>query len=160
MQESGYHIEYDSKDGNEFIIYKPDRSMRVFKQSDRGLYFMDSKMASTTEVTLVNTIDDNCSNYTNHDYSCAVLARQLQKIIGRPSTRTFTKIVENNLLPNCPVMQRDIMMVEDIFGPDVGSLKGKTTRRGTDHVAINLIEIPASIIITIKTSSWEVTSCL
>jgi hypothetical protein len=52
MQESGYHIEYDSKDGNEFIIFKPDGSMRrVFKQSDRGLYFMDSKMASTTEVT-------------------------------------------------------------------------------------------------------------
>ena len=63
MQERGcYYIKYDSKDGNEFIIYKPDRSMRVFKQSDRGLYFMDSKMASTTEVTLVNTVDNNRSN--------------------------------------------------------------------------------------------------
>ena len=51
MQEHGYHIKYDSKDGNAFIIHKPDRSMRVFKQSDRGLYFMDSKMASTAEVT-------------------------------------------------------------------------------------------------------------
>ena len=64
----------------------------------------------TTDVTLVNTVDDNRSNYTNRDYSCAVLACQLQKIIGRPSTCTFTKIVENNLLPNCPVMQIDIMM--------------------------------------------------
>ena len=146
MQERGYHIKYDSKDGNEFIIFKPDGSMRrVFKQSDRGLYFMDSKMASTTEVTLVNTVDNNRSNYTNRDYSHAVLPRQLQKIIGRPSTRTFTKTVENNLLPNCPVTQRDIMMAEDIIGPDVGSLKGKSTRRGTDHVAINLIDTPASI---------------
>ena len=46
MQEHGYHIKYDSKDGNAFIIHKPDRSMRVFKQSDCGLYFMDSKTAS------------------------------------------------------------------------------------------------------------------
>jgi hypothetical protein len=90
-------------------------------------------------------VDDNRSDYTNDDCSRAVLAHQLKMIIGKPSTRTFTKIVENNLLPNCPVTQRDIMMAEDIIGPDVGSLKGKSTRRGTDHVAINLIEIPTSI---------------
>ena len=75
---------------------------------------MDSKMASTTtEVTLVNTVDDNHSNYTNRDYSHAVWARQLQKMIRRPNTCTFTKIEENNLLPKCQVMQRDIPMAED-----------------------------------------------
>jgi hypothetical protein len=32
------------------------------------------------------------------------------------------------MLPNCPVTWADIAAAEDIFGFDVGSLKGKTTR--------------------------------
>ena len=37
--------------------------------------------------------------------------------------------MNNNLLPDCPVTKADIMAAEDIFGPEVGILKGKTTRR-------------------------------
>jgi hypothetical protein len=48
-------------------------------------------------------------------------------------------------LPNCPVTREDIMTAEKIFGPDVGSLKGKTVRRTTDHVEINQYPIPAEL---------------
>jgi hypothetical protein len=71
---------------------------------------------------------------TNRDYQRALLARKLQKTIGRPSTQQLIRIVGDGLLPNCPVDVRDIKIADEIFGPDLGSLKGKTTRRAGEHV--------------------------
>jgi Reverse transcriptase (RNA-dependent DNA polymerase) len=93
----------------------------------------------------VNTVAENRSNYTNRDYQRALLARTIQQKIGRPSTRTFISIVENNLLPNCPITRDDIVAAEKILGPDVGSLKGKTVRKGSVRVEGSMINIPASI---------------
>ena len=78
---------------------------------------------------MVTTVRENKSRYTNEDYSKAVRAKELQIKIGRPNTRDFIRIVTTNQLPNCPVTKADIIAAEHIFGPDVGSIKGKTTRR-------------------------------
>jgi len=43
----------------------------------------------------------------------------------------FIHLVDNNLLSNCPVTKMDILAAEHIFGPDLGSLKGKTTQERT-----------------------------
>jgi hypothetical protein len=143
IKDRGLRVTFDSHAGNEFVVHKPDGDNRTFQSSPRGLYYMDtSKM---TGVTLVNTVKDNSTNYTSRDYSRALLARKVQHIIGRPSTRTFMHIVENNLLPNCPINKRDIIAAEAILGPDVGSLKGKTVRRKADAVNIKITDIPATI---------------
>jgi hypothetical protein len=76
----------------------------------------------------------------------ASLARQIQKNIGRPTTKSFIKIVNNNLLPKCPVTQQDIIAAEHIFGPDIGSLKGKTVHHHGDTVEPGLTAIPHSIL--------------
>ena len=138
----GYHVTYDSSNGNEFRVVKPDGTARIFTESECGLYYMDTL---TTGTLLVNTVADNRSKYTNRDYSRAIAARQLQQIMGRPSTRNFLHLVENNLLPNCPITRRDILAAEDIFGPDVGSLKGKTVCRTTPRVELHLVDIPPDI---------------
>ena len=133
MKEKGYRVTYDSTNGNEFIVHKPDGSSRIFKESEQGLYFMDTS-ASAQAIALINTVvADNQSSYTNREYSRAMLAHKIQRMIGRPSTRTLMKIVDNNLQPNCPINRSDIAAAENIFGPDVGSLKGKTVHRAQPH---------------------------
>jgi hypothetical protein len=56
-----------------------------------------------TGITLINTVEGNKSSFSNRDYSCAVLARNIQKMIGHPSNQTSLKIINNKLLPNCPI---------------------------------------------------------
>ena len=86
-----------------------------------------------------NTVAENKAKYTNEDYLKALAARQLQIKISQPSTKQIIWIITNNQLPNCPVTKADIMAAEHIFGPDVGSLKGKTVRCWP-HVAQRTIE--------------------
>ena len=139
-----YHVTYDCCNGHGFKVHKPDGMVCLFKQSTRGLFYMGST-GDTEGVTLVNTVANNCSSYTNHDYLRAVLARKLQKIIGQPRTRTFLTIVEKNLLPNCPITRKDILAAEAIFGCNVGSLKGKTVWQKATWVEGFSVDIPSSI---------------
>jgi hypothetical protein len=154
MKEHGHRVTYDSHGGNRFIVHKNDGTARVFKESDRGLYYMDTTekeddspgmTESSGSTVMVNTVADNRTSYTNRAYSRATLARSIQKMIGRPSTKTYINIVENNLLPNCPVTRDDIIAAEKIFGPDVGSLKGKTVRRTGEHVKHAAVAVPSEL---------------
>jgi hypothetical protein len=140
-----YTVKYveDGEGGAAFVVTKNDGESFRFVESESGLHYLDTEGKMGT--ILVNTVADNKSSYTNEDYLRAVRARDLQIKIGRPSTRDFVRIVTHNLLPNCPVTKKDIMAAEYILGPDVGSLKGKTTRKAPHKVRRVVEPLPTSI---------------
>jgi hypothetical protein len=72
----------------------------------------------------------------------ALLAQRIQRVIGRSSTHDYIHILNNNLLPNIPISSNDITTAEDIFGPDIGSLNGKTTRKTPEAIQGELLSIP------------------
>ena len=49
---------------------------------------------------------------------------------------------------NCPVTVNDVNNAEKIFGPDVGALKGRTTRKNPPVVLQDNIEIPDELMRT------------
>jgi hypothetical protein len=96
VKEHGFFVTLTSANGNEFHFYKPNGNTQVFQQSSRGVYYI---VTQATGIALVNTVEDNKSIFTNHDYSRALLVCTIQKTIGRPSNCTFLKIIKNKLLP-------------------------------------------------------------
>ena len=142
-----YRITFDSEVGNRFLVTKPDGTTFEFKESPTGLYYMDAEAQVQKQAQVhVNTVADNKSSYSNTDYLRALAARKLQIKIGNPTAREFIKIASRNLLPNCPITRDDIQAAEDIFGPDVGGLKGKTVRRPPHRVETHLEAVPRGIL--------------
>jgi hypothetical protein len=94
-------VSYNNKDG--FIIYKPDGHTHVFKESDRGLFFLDTKdkgkamnTETTNAVTMIMTVEEKKASYSARDCQCAELARKLQHMLGHPSDKQLIKIIEGN----------------------------------------------------------------
>jgi hypothetical protein len=56
---SRYKVAFDSENGNEFLVHKPCGGTRTFRQSRRGLYYMNTSGGSGA--TLISTVDENKS---------------------------------------------------------------------------------------------------
>jgi hypothetical protein len=59
--------------------------------------------------------------------------------------RTFLEIVNRKRLRNNPITRDDVIAADDIFGPNLGSLKGKTVRKASGRVELRMVPIPAMI---------------
>lgn len=90
-------------------------------------------------------VTNNMSNYTRRMNKKAKEAR-IQNIIGRPPFRRFLQIVDERMLPDCPIRREDVIAAEKILGPNVGGLKGHTTRRASPETHdVQVESVPPSI---------------
>ena len=138
-----HRVTYDSGAEGHFIIHKDDGSVRVFTKSVSGLFYIDT--AQLVGTSMLTTVADNKSVFTNREFEAAKLARKVQNMIGRPSTRAFLKIVDKNMLKNCPITHQDIQNAEIIFGPNLGSILGKTVRRPGEQVIVQHTNVPRPV---------------
>ena len=128
-----FHIKYDSDRGNSFALHDraTGRLKHKFNPSPEGLFYLDT---STLQSSFVTTVSENEDSYSPEEIRRAKLARSLLAKIGRPSTKDYLHILRHNLLPNANITTDDVYRAEKIYGPDLGTLKGKTTRRKSPFV--------------------------
>jgi hypothetical protein len=89
IEEHGYNVSYETNNGEGcFTVERPDGSQNKFIKSDRGLFYLNTDINSCASTVLITTVAENKVKYTTRNYNNAVLARKIQKIIGRPGTAT------------------------------------------------------------------------
>jgi Zinc knuckle len=136
------------------IIHRKDGSTMKFMEHLDGLYYYETDVnPPPTPVgipahTFVNTVSNNKSIFVTREIDAADKARELYRKLGRPSQRQFEEILSKNLITNCPVTVDDAKRAMLIYGPDLATIKGKTTRgKFAPHAPdFRAIPIPAPIL--------------
>lgn len=154
-----YRVTYDSKDQDAFIVHLPNnKQVRFERMTLMNLYVHKPKPTMDSSHSLpasqfLTTVEENKTFYTQRQFERAKRARELYHALGTPSLNDFKAIIRMNAISNNPVTSEDIKCAEKIFGPDIGGLKGKTTRRTPAPVVNDQLEIPKELI----TAQKEVT---
>jgi hypothetical protein len=95
---------------------------------------------------LINTVKENRVGYTQRQFEQAKRAQELYHIVGTPTIDSFKAFIKMNAIKNCPVTTEDVNNAKKIFGTDMPSLRGKSTRRKFTLVREDGIEIPEELI--------------
>jgi hypothetical protein len=123
-----------------------------FVKTEEGLYgykltdnYKKTLSKYSEQSHLVDTVKENRMGLTKREFKRAIVARELFHSLGPPSLEDFQKIVKANGVRDSPVLLEDIKNAEKVFGPDLGTLKGKSTRKQPKPVRHEWVDLPAEI---------------
>ena len=143
-----YRVTMDTAVENAIILHGADPRQHRFIPSGKGLYKREHTMDPTANNPcwlFVTTIQDQANCYTRQAYQHAQAVWRLQNINMHPASRHMSDIAISHLR-NCPFTKDDIRAADDIFGPNLGSLKGKTVWCPSKHVQAVTSGVPHSIL--------------
>jgi hypothetical protein len=127
-----YHVTMDTSKSNSIALHRNNGSLIHFTRCSKGL-------------SLISFVAGNAKQFTKRQYKNAVLAQCVQNIIMCPGSREFMDLSINHIR-NCPINKQQIQTAENIFGPNLGSLKGKTTYHAPPHVVGHITLVPHDIL--------------
>ena len=135
------------------IQRKEAKEVDCLKQAKSGATSLETgtireaNVCTTQNIILLNTVQENEEGFTKRDLRQAKLAKRLYILLGRPSYRDFANVVKWKLIKNCPVGYSDVVNAWKIYGPDVGSIRGKTTRQKPEVVEMEgIVKIPQELL--------------
>eukprot|EP00978_Attheya_sp_CCMP212_P016799 scaffold44333_cov30-Attheya_sp.AAC.2 len=88
----------------------------------------------------------NMKFHTARQFERAKRTRDFYHAMGTPSIPDLLAILRMNIVKDNPITIEDIRLAKKIFGPDVATLKGKTTRRKPMVVIEDAITIPRELV--------------
>ena len=121
-----FDIEWDQTP-QRITVHFPKASL-VFKRI-QDVYVLDVDDYKDAVVAAVATVDGNRQLYARADVEAADQARILAQRLGGASDKDLAKMCRMGVIKNNPVAPQDIHRATRIYGPDLASVRGKTTRK-------------------------------
>ena len=151
---SKYRVTYDSDKGAEFRVHTPS-GIIIFPEMEEGIYAIDmSTKTNSTKRDDSNKENGNFFNALNNKHSYPYSTKQLKQAekaksilyaLGLPSYRDLKNIHRMNIIPDAKISMKDIEAAERIFGHDIGTLKGLTTRKKAQKMIDPTIVLPEDL---------------
>jgi hypothetical protein len=164
---SKFRVTMDSREELALLVHMPNKIVR-FKQFSNGLYAMDPNDEKSFKMTskpyqFLNTLEDNLRFLSPRQQKRAKEARSLYEAMGTPTVDDLKAMIRMNLIRNNTVTTDDVNLATKAYGPDVGEIKGKTTRSRPTPVTSNIVEIPDELLdvqqdLTVSMDGLEVNS--
>ena len=131
---------------NKLYFYKPSKVAAI-----KGNAFVNSDYVSMTNNNIkgnnyITTLAENKEFFTTRQFERAKKARDSFHAVGTPSIPDIQAVLRMNLIKNNPITNDDVKIAANIFGPDVSTIKSKTTRRRPLPVIDDYIEIPRALV--------------
>ena len=137
--DDGFRIYIDTDIKDAIHVHTPNGQVNKFIQSKNGLYFHDTE--NRKNISFMNSQLENSIKYTRCQIEHAKLARNVYQMLAYPSMADYKNAIKFNYIKDCPITIEDIKIAEDIFGPDIYALKGKTVCKAPYHVEKNMVAV-------------------
>ena len=150
LEEDGHSPHYDQLK-KAFIVPTTSYGVLEFPWDKRAEHYvcdfaqhMDKRNTLITKASdILTTIASNEAQYPKRLVKAARRARDLQARLGFLSTGKLAELINSGNLTNESVSVQDIERAQNIFGPAVASLKGKTQKRQPTQLPL---EIPRQVV--------------
>ena len=136
-RKAGGDVRYDEQ-RDEFTAKLPGHEAMKFTNRDdlSGLYVF-----TPPREHLHVTVKERLKIYKKRDQKKAIEARMLVPNLGFPSDKDYASLLNNNLANNMPVSAADVYRANRIFGKDIPSYMGKTTKRKKSPIDLEKIDV-------------------
>ena len=98
------------------------------------------------ECHIIDSVKENMQGYTQREIQNAKKAREFYTMCMKLTVQNLKHLVNSNFIKNCPITINNINIAENVNGPNVGTLKGKSTRQRPPAVQQDNIEVPEEIL--------------
>ncbi len=146
---SKFRVTMDSNEETALLVHFPNKVVK-FKQMSNGLYAMNpTKLESYGKLPkyqMIQTIKENMKFLSPRQQKRARRARALYHATGTPTVSDLKAMIRMNLIRNNIVTTEDVNLATKAYGEDIGTIKGKTTRKRPAPVTSNLVEIPDELL--------------
>jgi hypothetical protein len=130
---------------NGIISWRRSPGGRLYTYKPSGIYKQMIADTKNPVQLLVSTVKGNMEGFTKQEVDGAKKAQKLYHAMGNPSVAVMKHAIRVNAIKNLEVTTQDVINMEAIFGPDVPTLKGKTTQRKAPVVREDHVEIPKEL---------------